>query len=221
MKERQLIVFLLMLAFGIILMLTDNDNLLPLFLPFVFAHCDTEDGPVISAAKKALKTENVDHVLKWIPKEHEAELTDVFEKVLNIRKTSPQVAEMADKYFFETLVRIHRNGEGEPYTGIKPAGTEIDSIVDFADQSIETGSVDDLVDELSIDLEHGIRVRFHHVIDKARHKEDSVEAGREFVEAYISFVHFVEVIHNIISAKDLHHSATCINNATSEDEYKM
>ncbi|MBW6515704.1 MAG: hypothetical protein K0B81_03690 [Candidatus Cloacimonetes bacterium] len=207
MKNRQIIILLLMLVFSVVLMIIKDNPLLPFMFPLMFAHCDSIDGPVISAAKKALDTENVNLVLIWIPQEDEADLIEVFEQVLSIRKISPQVKELADRFFFETLVRIHRAGEGETYTGIKPAGTEIDPIIEFADDSIDNGSVDDLLDEITNELTKGIRERFALVMEKKKHKEDSVDAGREYVEAYVTYVHFVESLHNILSAKGSHHTA--------------
>jgi hypothetical protein len=43
-----------------------------------------------------------------------------FTKTLAVRKQSKEAKELADMYFFETLVRIHCAGEGAPYTGLKP-----------------------------------------------------------------------------------------------------
>ena len=85
----------------------------------LFAHCDGMDGPVISAAKNALDTEDINLVLFWVQKKDETELKKAFQKTMAVRKLNPEAKELADMYFFETLVRIHRAGEGEPYTGIK------------------------------------------------------------------------------------------------------
>ncbi|MDR2145398.1 MAG: DUF6448 family protein [Tannerella sp.] len=42
-----------------------------------FAHCDSYDGPTIKDALKALETNNVDLVLKWISEEQEADITNI------------------------------------------------------------------------------------------------------------------------------------------------
>ena len=47
-------------------------------------------------------------------------------------------------YFFETLVRIHRAGEGEPYTGMKPAGRDLGPAVPAADKAIVDGKLEPL-----------------------------------------------------------------------------
>ena len=90
-----------------------------------FAHCDGLDGPVVKVAQKALETGNVNLVLIWVQKKDEGEVKKAFQKTLAVRKLNPQAKELADMYFFETLVRIHRAGEGEPYTGLKPAGRDL------------------------------------------------------------------------------------------------
>jgi len=80
------------------------------------AHCDILAGPVVMDAKKALEKSDVTPVLKWVKKEHEGEIKVAFKKTLKVRKQSKEAKELADMYFFETLVRLHRAGEGAPYT---------------------------------------------------------------------------------------------------------
>jgi hypothetical protein len=89
-----------------------------------FSHCDGMDGSVVMAAQKALETGDVNLVLIWVQKKDEDEIRKAFQKTFALRKLSPEARDLADMYFFETLVRIHRAGEGESYTGIKPAGRE-------------------------------------------------------------------------------------------------
>lgn len=77
-----------------------------------FAHCDTLDGPVVAAARKALDSGNVNLILVWVQKKDEGEIRNMFQKAVAVRKAGGQAKELADMYFFETLVRIHRAGEG-------------------------------------------------------------------------------------------------------------
>ena len=44
----------------------------------VFAHCDGLDGPVVTAARSALVSGNVNHVLIWVAKNDEAEIKASF-----------------------------------------------------------------------------------------------------------------------------------------------
>ena len=156
------------------------------------AHCDTLDGPVVAAAKKALETGNVNLVLIWVQKKDEGEIGKAFEKTLAVRKLGREAAELADMYFFETLVRIHRTGEGAPYTGLKPAGGDLGPAIPAADKALEDGSIKPLL-KLLVDLiQDGIRERFEKAVATKKFDKNDVEAGREHVEAYVTFVHYVE-----------------------------
>ena len=76
----------------------------------VFAHCDTLDGPVVKEAQLALEKGDVTGLLKWVRKEHEQEIRDAFARSLAVRVKGKEARELADRYFFETLVRVHRAG---------------------------------------------------------------------------------------------------------------
>ncbi len=156
------------------------------------AHCDTMNGPVIVDAKNALKNNDVTIVLKWIKKEHESEITSLFKKTVTLRKTSPEAKEIADRLFFETLVRIHRAGEGAPFTGLKEAAVE-QNILD-ADHSIETGTAEELIDATAHKIHEQIARRFNRVMEAKKNVNSSVEQGREYVDAYVQYVHFIEAL---------------------------
>ena len=173
----------------------------------VFAHCDTLDGPVIEAARLALEKGEVTPVLKWVPKEHEQEIRDAFSQTLAVRVKGKEARELADRFFFETLVRVHRAGEGAPYTGLKSAGT-VEPAIAAADKALQTASVDTLADKISNAVREGIKKRFDAALEKKKHADDSVEAGRDFIEAYVQYVHFIEGIHNLVAkGAEHHHSA--------------
>lgn len=112
-------------------------------------HCDSMDGPVVKAAIKALETADVNIILPYVHKQGEAEVLKAFEKVLPLRQYPDPAKELADRYFFETVVRIHRAGEGAAFTGLKPAGLSVGPVIPVAENAIETGSVDKLVQLLS------------------------------------------------------------------------
>jgi hypothetical protein len=168
------------------------------------AHCDTLDGPVVTEARVALEKGDVTQVLKWVKAENEGEIKTVFKKVLAARSSGKEAKEIADLHFFETLVRLHRAGEGADFTGLEPAGT-IEPAVAAADKAIEAGSVDELAKEIGKSAEKAVRDRFGRLMSAKKHKDESVSAGREYVEAYVEYVHFVEGIHNIITAVGAHH----------------
>jgi len=160
---------------------------------FVNAHCDTLDGPVVATAKVALENGDLTPVLKWVKKGDEQDIRELFQKTLRVRKQGKEAKELADMYFFETLVRIHRAGEGAPYTGLKTEAVE--PIIAEADKALESGKVDNLVKMVADTVAKGIRERFEHAKETKKHADESVEKGREFVEAYVEFTHYVERLH--------------------------
>jgi len=168
------------------------------------AHCDTLDGPVVETARQALASGDVTPLLKWISIKDEPLIRTAFHNTMEVRKLGGKAQELADMYFFETLVRIHREGEGASYTGLK-AGSEIDPAVALADKALETGSVGKLTSVLIDAAAKGIRERFNRALETKKHADESVSAGREFVEAYVAFTHYVENLHDSVKGGTEHH----------------
>jgi hypothetical protein len=173
----------------------------------VFAHCDTMDGPVVKDAQVALEKNDITPVLKWVKKDAEPEVRSAFQMATVERTKNPQNKEASDKKFFETLIRIHRAGEGASFTGLKPAGT-VEPIVAEADKALDTGSVTELTDKMTHHLTEGVTERFNRAIETRKHKDESVEAGREYVEAYVQYMHYVAGIHTAAAGKGGHHEET-------------
>lgn len=169
------------------------------------AHCDTMDGPVIEAARKALETGNVDLVLVWVRKEDEAALRETFRKTLEVRTLSPAATRLADAYFYETLVRIHRAGEGEPYTGIKPAGTDPGPAVSAAERSLAEGTPAPAVNLLDEAIRRALHERYEAAAKLRGYKTDDVEAGRRYVAAYVQYLHYVERLYENARDKATQH----------------
>jgi len=168
------------------------------------AHCDTLDGPVVESARYALATDDVTPLLKWVSIDDEQLIRAAFQNTMEVRKLGGQAQKLADMYFFETLVRIHRAGEGASYTGLK-AGTEVDPAIALSDKALESGSVDKLIGVLTDATAKGISERFHRALEKRKHVDESVTAGREFVEAYVIFTHYVEELHASVKGGTGHH----------------
>jgi len=168
------------------------------------AHCDTLDGPIVKDARFALENKDITPILKWVHSADEKKIRVAFQKTLAVRGKGAETKELSDRYFLETLVRIHRAGEGAPYTGLKP-GNAVDPAVVLADKALETGSVDKLVDVLTSAMSKGIRERFQHARKSLEHVDKSTAAGREFVNAYVVFTHYVEGLHADIKGKGGHH----------------
>lgn len=159
------------------------------------AHCDGMDGPVVRAAQKALETSNVNLALIWVQKEDEREINAAFQKAVAVRRLSREARELADMYFYETLVRVHRAAEGEPYTGLKPAGRDLGPAIPAADKAIDTGSLEPLLKLFPASAHVGIRQRFDAAIAGKKYIKDDVDAGRKYVKAYVEFIHYVEELH--------------------------
>jgi hypothetical protein len=162
------------------------------------AHCDSMDGPVVKDAQKALAEKNVTPVLKWVPKEDEEPVRKAFDMALAVRGESEAAKQLADLYFFETLIRIHRAGEGEGFTGLKPAGS-VDPAIAAADRALADGNIEPLADKLATAVRQGIKERFAQAHEKRQVAEKSVAQGREYVNAYVQFTHFAEGVGHLTS----------------------
>lgn len=169
-----------------------------------WGHCDTMDGPVVQSARAALEAKDITPVLKWVHDDGEAEVKAAFARSLAVRDQGAPARDLADQYFFETLVRVHRAGEGAPYTGLKPAGTKLEPGIAEADEAIGRGSVDGLVEAVTRVVADGIRKRFAAVQERAKHADHNVAAGREFVAAYVEYVHYVEGVQRVAGGSGHH-----------------
>ena len=158
----------------------------------VQAHCDTAEGPAVTDGRRALETGNVNYALKWVPADGEAEVRDVFDKALRVRGLGPDAAEVADRLFLETLVRVHRMAEGVGFTGTQPAGTQVDPVVVAADEAIADGSDADLQHMVAPERRTELHQRFQAALAQKDFDVDDLEAARRFVAAYVSFFKYAE-----------------------------
>ena len=161
------------------------------------AHCDSYDGPVIKDAMKALETNNVDLVFKWITQDQEKEIVGLFDKTYNLKKGDKEIYSIVEKHFLETLVRLHRETEGAPYTGLKPAGTT-KQIVVLSDKAIENHDIDNLLAQLNNHIADVIKEKYHKVETLNKVKDNSAQEGRAYVEAYVDYTHSLEAFHDIL-----------------------
>lgn len=148
-------------------------------------HCDSLDGPVVTAARKALDASDVDLILPFVHADGAAEVRDAFDRAVKARALGLEAEEVADRWFFETAVRVHRAGEGASYTGLKPAGLDVGPVIPAAERALESGSPDELIDVLCADVRGQATHRHHHAMMLKTHADDSVEAAREYVEAML------------------------------------
>lgn len=150
-------------------------------------HCDSMDGPVVSAARQALDAKDVHIILPYLPAEGEPEVAAAFEQVLPVRAAGGPAAEIAERWFFETVVRVHRAGEGAPYTGLKPAGLGEGPVIPVAERAIQTGTPDELIGTLSAIVAEEAKTRLDHVLALQQQQAGTVAAAREYVQAMLGF----------------------------------
>lgn len=172
----------LMAAFLVMVMLPLNAS----------AHCDTMDGPTVADGQRAMAENNVNYALKWVQPDYEEEIKQVFDLSMKVKDLSPESKEIAEKYFYGELIRIHRAGEGAPYTGLKPSGTPVDEKVLAADESIAVGNLSPLENLVEEEQKTELQERFENVMTLKDFDVNDVEAGREYIEAYVKFFKFAE-----------------------------
>lgn len=173
-------------------------------------HCDTMDGPVVKAAMHALEEEKASLVLPYVPEEGEEEIAEAFERTLSLRGTGEEARELADLWFFETVVRIHRAGEGAPYSGLKPAGLDPGPVIPVAERAIETGSADELIAVLCREVEERARDQLRAVMELKDKADGDVEANRAYVSAMLGLQVWAHKLHECVHSaphEAHHHSA--------------
>ncbi|MGZ5544982.1 MAG: DUF6448 family protein [Limisphaerales bacterium] len=161
----------------------------------MFSHCDGLDGPVVQAAQKAIASGDVNLVLIWVQKRDEEQIKNAFKETLAVRKLSPEARELADRHFFETVVRLHRAGEGAGFTGLKPAGRDLGPAIPAADKALGDGNVEPLVKLLTTTIQDRVRDHFNEALTKQKFAKDDLDAGRAFVKAYVEYIHCVEALY--------------------------
>jgi len=174
------------------------------------AHCDSLAGPVAAAAVKALETGNVNLVLPYAPASAEDEMAAAFAQAVAVRATGGEAEVLADRYFIETAVRLHRAGEGAPYTGLKPAETDFGPAIPAAERALESGDHKALEALMVEEVRRAIRERLAQaktaqLASKAPETRAGVSAARERVSAELGFIGFVERLY--LAAKGGEHPA--------------
>ncbi len=164
-------------------------------------HCDTLDGPVVLAAKKAIEDVHVLHALPWVPKESEQEVCDAFETVMHAREKGEDACKIADQWFYETVVRLHRMGEGAPYTGLKPAGLDPGPAVRLAEEAVESGDIDELKDFFEDMMKQELSALLDRVLATAAAAADPLDtdAMRKHIHAKLSFIHLADELYRLLT----------------------
>ena len=163
-------------------------------------HCDSLDGPVVAAARAALDAADVALVLPFVQPDGEAEVRGMFDTVMPVRGLDPGAREVADRLFYETVVRIHRAGEGAPYTGLKPAGLSVGPVIPLAERAVETGSTDEVGTFLSATLRNELERRLERVNTLKTTRNRSIDDGRQYVEAMLGFEVYTDHVFKALGA---------------------
>lgn len=173
----------------------------PPFAAPAIAHCDGIDGPVVAAARQSLEAGDPNPVLIWVQPDDEGAVREALREAVAVRRLGPEARELADGYFFETLVRLHRAGEGASYTGLQAAGRDLGPAIPLADRTVASGSDRELAAFLAEEAAKGAHERFEDLQRKRRFDPRDIKAGRDYVASYVAFVHFVEGLHRAASSK--------------------
>lgn len=172
------------------------------------AHCDSMEGPTVTDGLHAMDSNNINYALKWVAPEYEQELKDRFDLSMKVRGLGVEAKEVSEQYFLSELVRFHRAGEGAPFDGLKPVGTPIDEVVIAADESMAMGNLAPLMGFIEAERMPELEERFERAMAAKDFDVNDVEAGREYIEAYVEFFHFAEGEeaheHNVDEAHENH-----------------
>lgn len=175
-------------------------------------HCDSVDGPVAKAIQKALETGNVYPVLAYAPASAEPEILAAFQESRKVRGLGPDARALADRAFMETVIRLHRAGEGAAYTGLKSAGIDYGPAIPAAEHAVATGDLAKLKTVLVEEIEHALRERLAHLsqlreVPLEPKSAAEVPHARERVTAELGFVTFAETLRQAALGKGAEHHA--------------
>jgi hypothetical protein len=171
-------------------------------------HCDSLDGPVVVAATQALDKVDVDVILPYVHADGESEVRAAFDHAIKARALGDEARYVADRWFFETVVRVHRAGEGAPFTGLKPAGLDVGPVIPVAEQALETGSVDELVEVLCAAVRGEVERRHRHAMALKPHAGEGVAEAREYIEAMLGLQVWANGVYRHALADPHAHSST-------------
>jgi hypothetical protein len=170
-------------------------------------HCDALDGPVVHAARDALTANDVDVVLPFVSPEGEPEVRGAFDLARKARAMGGEAADVADRWFFETTVRIHRAGEGAPFAGLKPAGLDVGPVIPTAERALASGSPDELAALLCDTVRSQVELRLAEVIARTPAADATVAERRRYVEAALGLQVWSHGVHRQLLSNPHRHAA--------------
>jgi hypothetical protein len=156
------------------------------------------------AARQALAKGDVNPVLAWVKAEDEAQIRAAFARTLKVGALGPEAKDLAEAYFFETLVRVHRAGEGAPYTGLKPAGGDFGPAIPAADRALASGDMKPVFELMHGVLKPGLEARFKKARAAQSQASSDPASGRKAVAAYVDFLHYVDGVYQAAAGGAAH-----------------
>jgi len=167
------------------------------------AHCDRVNGPVATAAKKALQTGDVSHALIWVGESQTKELKSKFKQSLSAYNSGKEAQKIAERYFMETTVRLHREAEGMPYTGLKPAQPSSEDI-QVAEKALDSGNLSPATNLLAKEIRQKTKELYQNAMKAKESRHQSVVAGRRWVDAYVKYIVYVHKLYQKIQSGPAH-----------------
>nr|WP_297426274.1 DUF6448 family protein [uncultured Actinotalea sp.] len=161
-------------------------------------HCDSLDGPVVTAARHALEADDVNLLLPYVHADGEDEVREVFALVRTARQESAAAREVADRLLFETAVRVHRAGEGATFTGLKPAGLDVGPAIPLAERALATGDAAELVTFLTEEVRSEAGRRLALATSAADDAAAGVPQARRWVEATLGLQVWAHGVHTAV-----------------------
>ena len=64
-----------------------------------------------------------------------------------------------------------------------------------ADKALQSGSLSSLSTLLTTTIQQGLHQSFEEALEKRNFKTDDLAAGRAYIQAYVTFVHYVEGVY--------------------------
>ncbi|MFD1660901.1 DUF6448 family protein [Streptomyces caeni] len=101
------------------------------------------------------------------------------------RTFGPRVRDGADRWLFETVVRVHRAGEGAPFTGLRPAGPGVGPVIPAAERALDTGFADELTAVLCEIVRDQVEDRHRRALALKEHAGEGVAGARAHAEAVL------------------------------------
>lgn len=167
------------------------------------AHCDRVNGPVATDAREALETGDISHALIWVTDQQAEELKSTFEQSLTVYNKGNESQKLAERYFMSETVRLHREAEGMPFTGLKPAQPSSEDI-QIAEQALASGELAPVTDMLANEIQKKTSELYSKAMEAKNNKDNNVEAGRKWADAYVQYIVYVHKLYQKIQAGPPH-----------------